>query len=170
MAGRDIIMVRQKELKWLHVIHKVFEGALTQGQAAEILSLSERQVRRIVRRIRDEGDGGIQHQSRGRASNRRIPKKTVDRIIGLYRQKYKGFGPTLTSEKLYELEDIQLSKETVRTYLIVAGKGAEIEWHKHNRRSQQVPKTLSAYIQQEICKEGTKRSRSPQGYSRRDEP
>lgn len=75
MAGRDIIMVRQKELKWLHVIHKVFEGALTQGQAAEILSLSERQVRRIVRRIRDEGDGGIQHQSRGRASNRRIPKK-----------------------------------------------------------------------------------------------
>ncbi len=129
MAGKDIIMVRQKDLKRLHVIHKVFEEALTQGQAAEILSLSERQVRRIVRRIRDEGDGGIQHQSRGRASNRRIPKKTVDRIIGLYRQKYKGFGPTLTSEKLYELEGIQLSKETVRTYLIMAG-----EWKKGHKR------------------------------------
>ncbi len=43
MAGKDIIMVRQKELKRLHVIHKVIEGELTQGEAAKIISLSERQ-------------------------------------------------------------------------------------------------------------------------------
>jgi hypothetical protein len=36
MAGKDIIMVRQKDLKRLHVIHKVIEGALTQAQAAEM--------------------------------------------------------------------------------------------------------------------------------------
>lgn len=47
MAGKDIIMVRQKELKRLHVIHKVIEGALSQKEAADLISLSERQIRRI---------------------------------------------------------------------------------------------------------------------------
>jgi len=44
MAGKDIIIVKQKDLKRLHVIHKLIEGALTQAQAAEMISLSERQV------------------------------------------------------------------------------------------------------------------------------
>jgi predicted HTH domain antitoxin len=50
MAERDIIAMSQKELKRLHVIHKVVEGVLTQVRAAEIISLSERQIRRIVKR------------------------------------------------------------------------------------------------------------------------
>jgi len=128
MPGKDIIMVRQKELKRLHVIHKVNAGAITQRQAAEMISLSERQIRRIVKRIRDEGDGGIQHRLRGHQCNRKLPKKLVDRMVALYRQKYKGFGPTLTSEKLLENEGITLSKETVRTYLIEAG-----EWKKDRK-------------------------------------
>ena len=66
MAGKDIIMVRQKELKRLHVIRKVIEGALTQIEASELVGLSERQIRRIVKRIKEEGDGGIRHRSRGR--------------------------------------------------------------------------------------------------------
>lgn len=105
------------------MIHKVIEGALTQAQAAEMISLSGRQVRRIVKRIRDEGDGGIQHL--GRESNHRLPKKLTGRIVELYRQKYKGCGPTFTSEKLYEQDGIRASKETVRMYLIAAG-----EWQK----------------------------------------
>jgi len=128
MPGKDIIMVRQKELKRLHVIHKVIEEAITQRQAAEIISLSERQIRRIVKRIRDEGDGGIQHRLRGRQCNRKLPKKLTDRIVELYRQKYKGFGPTLTSEKLSEDDGISVSKETVRTYLIESG-----EWKKDRK-------------------------------------
>ena len=61
MAGGDIIMGRQKELKRLHVVHKVIEGTLTQKEAAELVSMSARQIRRIVARIREEGDGGICH-------------------------------------------------------------------------------------------------------------
>jgi len=125
MARKDIIMVRQKDLKRLHVIHKVMEKELTQGEASKIISLSERQIRRIVKRIREEGDRGIQHRFRGRESNRKLPKKLTDRIVELYRQKYKGFGPTFTSEKLSEIDGIEVSKETVRTYLIAAG-----EWQK----------------------------------------
>jgi hypothetical protein len=49
MAEEDIIMARPGELKRLHVIKKVLEGMIKQGEAAEILSLSSRQIRRIVR-------------------------------------------------------------------------------------------------------------------------
>ena len=67
MAGEDMIMARQEELKRLHVIEKVLEGIVKQVEAAEILSLSGRQIRRIVKRIRKEGSEGIVHRSRGRA-------------------------------------------------------------------------------------------------------
>ena len=129
MAGKDIIMVRQKELKRLHVIRKVIEGALTQIEASELVGLSERQIRRIVKRIKEEGDGGIRHRSRGRQSNRRLPKKLKDRVVELYRQRYKGFGPTLTAEKLSEIDAIDISDETVRNWLIEEG-----EWKKGHKR------------------------------------
>ena len=83
MAGKDIIIMRQKELKRLHVIRKVMEGELTQIEASEILSLSERQIGRIVKRIREEGDKGIQHGSRGKESSRRFPKKLKDRVVSV---------------------------------------------------------------------------------------
>ncbi len=129
MAERGIIMVRQKELKVLHVIHKAIEGEITQVRAAEIISLSERQIRRIVKRILEEGDGSIQHRSRGRESNRQKPKKLKEKIIKLYQQKYKGFGPTLAAEKLFEIDAIQISDETLRLWLIESG-----EWQKKRKR------------------------------------
>src|SRR3989338_3629354 len=75
MARKDIIMISQREIKRLHVIHKVLDKRLKQVEAGDILQISSRQVRRIVKRIRVEGDEGIGHKSRGKASNRRLPKK-----------------------------------------------------------------------------------------------
>ena len=127
MAGGDIIMLRQRELKRLHVMHKVLEGALTQKEAAGLISLTERQVRRIVKRIREEGDKGIRHRSKGRPSNRKLPFK--QRIVRLYGKHYPDFGPTLFTEKLAEREGITVGRETVRTWLIEEG-----EWKKHRKR------------------------------------
>ena len=127
MAGGDIIMVRQKELKRLHVIRKVIEETLTQKDAAGLVSLTERQIRRIVKRIWEEGDEGIRHKSRGRPSHRKLPFK--ERIVQLYRTTYPDFGPTLFTEKLAEREGITVSRETVRTWLMEAG-----EWKKHRKR------------------------------------
>ena len=56
MAGKDIIMASQGELRRLHVIQKVLEGGLKQVEAAEILSLSCRHIRRVVKRVRGEGE------------------------------------------------------------------------------------------------------------------
>jgi transposase len=129
MAGEDTIVLRQKELRRLHVIHKVIQGELTQVAATELISLSERQIRRIVRRIQREGDEGIRHKSRGRQSSRKTSKQLEERIVGLYRRKYQGFGPTLTSEKLHEIEGIEVSKETVRTLLMESG-----DWQRSRKR------------------------------------
>lgn len=125
MAGKDIIMISQRELKRLHVIHKVLDVALKQAEAAEILSLSDRQIRRIVKCIRIEGDEGIRHKARGQTSNRGLPKKVKDKVIQLYRQKYKDFGPTFASEKLHEIDGIKVNDETLRTWLIESG-----DWKK----------------------------------------
>ena len=129
MAGEDMVMIRPGELKRLHVIRRVLERVIKQVEAAEILSLSGRQIRRIVKRIRSEGDRGVTHKSRGRRSNRGISPQIKERVINLYRAQYKGFGPTLASEKLLERDGIEISDETLRRWLIEAG-----DWKKSRKR------------------------------------
>lgn len=121
MAGKDIIMASQRELKRLHIAQKVIEGSVRQAEAAEMLSLSDRQMRRIVNRIREEGPSGIVHRSRGRESNRKLPQETKDQVLNLYRKNYEGFGPTLAQEKLRERDGIGISDETLRLWLIEEG-------------------------------------------------
>lgn len=121
MAGKDIIVASQRELKRLHVVQKVIEGALKQTEAAELLSLSIRQTARIIIRVKEEGHRGVVHRSRGRESNRKLPRKVKDQVLGLYSKHYEGFGPTLAQEKLLERDGISISDETLRLWLIEAG-------------------------------------------------
>ncbi len=137
MAGEDMVMVRQGELKRLHVIRKVLEGVIKQVEAAEILLLSGRQIRRIVKRIRREGDRGIVHQSRGRPSNQRTPDQVKSKVIRLYRGQYKGFGPTLACAKLLERDRIETSDETLRRWLLETGDWKKARKHRGHRQWRQ---------------------------------
>ncbi|MDO9465232.1 MAG: hypothetical protein Q7J67_08055, partial [bacterium] len=134
MAERDIIIASQIELKRLHVIHKILDKELKQVEAKDVLNLSSRQIRRIVKVIRKEGDKGIAHKSRGRSSNVAIPKKTKARVIGLYREKYKGFGPLLANEKLSEIDKITIGTQTLRNWLIAEGEWKVSRGHKEHRQ------------------------------------
>lgn len=125
MAGKDIIQMSQKELRRLHVIRKAIEGLIRQKKAAEMLSLSDRQTRRLIKTVGEEGDAGIIHKSRGKPSNRSIQKEIRDKIIELYRKDYLGFGPVLASEKLLERDGISVNDETLRKWLIESG-----DWEK----------------------------------------
>jgi hypothetical protein len=125
VARKDIIMLSQRELNRLHIIKQAIDKKVKQREAAEILLMSERQIRRQIKRIREEGDVGIIHKSRGKESNRKIPKKIKSKAIKLYREKYLGFGPTLASEKLGELDGITVNDETLRKWLIESG-----DWKK----------------------------------------
>ena len=134
MAGKRIIMATQEELRRLHVIEKVLEERLKQVEAAEILSLSSRQIRRMVKRVKREGQRGIVHRSRGRPSNRKLPDQLKDKVIKLYRGSYKDFGPTLACEKLLERDGVSISDETLRRWLIEAGDWKRIRKRRKHRQ------------------------------------
>jgi transposase len=134
MAGEDIIMASQEELRRLHVIQKVLEGGLKQVEAAEILSLSSRHIRRVVKRVRGEGQRGIVHRLRGQPSNRKIPDQLKDKVIKLYRTVYKDFGPTLASEKLLERDGVRLSDETLRGWLLETGDWKRVRKGRRHRQ------------------------------------
>lgn len=118
MAGKDIVMATQEELRRLHIVRKVIEKGVKQKEAGDVLDLSTRQIRRITKRIRLEGNRGIIHRLRGRPSNRRFPFR--DKVLKLFETKYPDFGPTLAAEKLFEIDKIKLSDETLRLWLIQA--------------------------------------------------
>jgi hypothetical protein len=101
-------------------------------EAAEVLGLSLRQMHRAYPRWRREGDVGLGHRSRGRVSVRLWDESEKDRALGLYRERYRGFGPTLLSEKLGELHGIWVSHDTARRWLI--GEGL-LEKTRRGRRS-----------------------------------
>jgi len=115
---KDIFMITRQEIQRYQIIRKVLEREIDQQEAAEFLKLSDRQVRRIVKRVRAEGESGVVHRSRGRPGNRSIKVSFKERILKLYRASYEGFGPTLASEKLQERDGLKVNDETLRLWLI----------------------------------------------------
>lgn len=117
MAGKDTITMSQEELKRIAIIHKAIDRRVTQIEAADILSLSDRQIRRIIKRVKREGDKGIIHRSRGKLSHNALPKHIRHKAIALYKSIYDDFGPMFASEKLFERDKIKISRETLRIWL-----------------------------------------------------
>lgn len=130
MAREDIIEMSLREVKRLKVIQGAIDKDITQKVAASMIGLSERQVRRLVRAVREGGDRGVVHKSRSRPSKRRMPEEVKGRALMLYKKKYPDFGPTLASEKLMEMDGIVVSDETLRKWLMDAGL-----WKKRRKRS-----------------------------------
>src|SRR5882762_4927890 len=110
-----------KELDRLAVVRQVLEGRFTQAKAAEFAGLSERQVRRLCAVFEKRGPAGLVSGKRGQPSNRRLPEELRSQAIEIVRERYADFGPTLACEKLLELHDLRVSKETLRVWLIGAG-------------------------------------------------
>jgi hypothetical protein len=118
MAGKDIIMATQEELKRLNVIHKVLDKSITQTEAAGVLDLTDRHIRRMAARIAKEGDKGIVHKLRGQPAHNCTLDKVKTKALNLCKNIYKGFSPTLASEKLFERDKIKVSRELLRTWFI----------------------------------------------------
>ena len=106
----------------LVALKKAVSGAITQRQAAAELDFSERQVRRLLAKLRGGGDKAILHGLRQRRSNRKIDQEVEQRAVAILKQDvYRGFGPTLASEYLAKKHDLEVSKETVRKWMRAAG-------------------------------------------------
>ena len=107
-----------EERKRLELVSRVREGQVKLAQVAEGLGVSYRQTKRIWRRYRTEGDVGLVHRLRGRASNRAHPDREA--ILARYAERYAGFGPTLASEYLAQ-DGWSLHPETLRRWLCAGG-------------------------------------------------
>ncbi|MEK7789780.1 MAG: helix-turn-helix domain-containing protein, partial [Planctomycetota bacterium] len=83
MLRKDIIEMSVHELKRLKVIQEVIGRHITQKTAAEIMGLSERQIRRVIKAVREEGDRGVIHKGRGKQSNRKLSEKVRQKVIKL---------------------------------------------------------------------------------------
>lgn len=110
----------QPELTRLEVIQRVKRKTLRQRQAAELLSLSVRQVKRLCKAYQAGGAKALICKQRGRPSNNRLPEKTTRKARQLLRSRYHDFGPTLATEKL-AIEGVSLSVEAVRQLMIGEG-------------------------------------------------
>lgn len=106
-----------KERDRLRVMDQLSCGQMAQWEAAQRLSLSSRQVRRLLRRYEAHGDAGLVHRARGKASNRQIAAEVRQHAQRLLRSKYRDFGPMLASEHLASDEGIVVSRETVRKWM-----------------------------------------------------
>jgi len=136
MDRKDIIIMSPEELRRASIVNQAIRRMITQEEAAEIIGVSERHTRRLIKRVREEGDIGIIHRLRGKPGNRAIDDKTKAKAMKLYDKKYWDFGPTFASEKLYELDKIKVNHDTLRYWLIDTDKD-KWDWQRKARPHRQ---------------------------------
>jgi len=111
-----------KELKRIHVIQEIQAGRMTAKGAAELLGLSVRQVRRLIKRQREGGDAALAHGNHGRVSSRRLAHQVRERIVELAKGKYRDYNDCHFQEELAEMvPPIHISRSTLRTIRREAG-------------------------------------------------
>ena len=124
----DSVSLSQRELDTLKVLAAVRDGQRSQVEAARLLGMTPRHVRRLLRKLQDGGDAALAHGLRGQPSNRQSPEDLRQRVLRAYRADFHDFGPTLACEKLAE-RGLHLSRETLRRWLIEEGL-----WQPRQRR------------------------------------
>ena len=111
----------QAERDRLVALKKAKKKLITQKQAAEELGITERHVRRLLRELKRRGDKVVAHGLRGLPSNRKLSADTErEAVVILSQAVYRGFGPTLAAEYLAKKHKIDVSRETVRQWMIGA--------------------------------------------------
>jgi transposase len=124
----------QAERDRLVALRKAGTKSITQKQAAEELGVTERQVRRLVAKLREQGDRAVIHGLRGRASNRRLSEEKRAKAVAVLSQEvYRGFGPTLASEYLARKHKLKIGREALRQVMMEAGL-----WRGRKRKVEQV--------------------------------
>ena len=124
----------QAERDRLVALKKAKKKLITQKQAAEELGITERHVRRLLRQLKRRGDKAVVHGLRGLDSNRRISADIEQKAVAILAQPvYQGFGPTLAAEYLRKKHGLEVSRETLRHWMIRAKL-----WRGRKRRAEKI--------------------------------
>lgn len=117
----ELLTMSKREIRRLEIMQRLKDKRLTQKEAADLLGLSTRQIKRLWRGYCQRGAQGLVSGRRGKASNNRLDAGVVEQALDLIMERYRDFGPTLAHEKLTEVHELRLSRESVRRIMIEAG-------------------------------------------------
>lgn len=136
-----MVILNKREQKRLMVLNHVEKGEMGGGEAAVVLDLSLRHVRRLLAAYRREGAAGLAHGNRGRKPPNTLASSIKEQVIELAGSKYAGFNTQHFTEMLTEHEGIKLSRSTVRRMLIQGGisRPRRRRAPKHRRRRERYP-------------------------------
>src|SRR6202140_3147384 len=116
------IAMSQEERDWLDWLKRARDGKMTQREASDRMGVTERWVRKLLRRMKKQGDAVVVHRLRGQASSRKLPAKTQKQALAILRKPdWHDFGPTFAAEQLAKRHQIHVGKETLRRWMIEAG-------------------------------------------------
>jgi transposase len=116
-----LLTMSNQEITRLEAMQRIKDKRLTQKEAARMLNLSVRQIKRLFRAYKARGAKGLVSARRGKPSNHRLAAQVEQQALDLLKEKYEDFGPTLAHEKLTEVHQLQLSRESVRRIMIAEG-------------------------------------------------
>jgi transposase len=128
-----LITMSEKDIYRFKVLSDVREKRLRQVDAAAILNVSARHIRRLLNRFSTLGAQSLAHAARGRPSNRRYSEDFKAEILKIIHNYYSDFSPTLALEKLSEQHNLAVSKETLRQWMIADGL-----WVPHSKRKPRI--------------------------------
>ena len=135
----------ERAMKVQEVLLRAMAKKITWWQAAEILGISDRHMRRWRERYEEHGYDGLFDRRRGRPSPKRVPLETVEKVLGLYREKYFDFNVRHFHEKLMAEHGIELSYTCVKQALQGAGlvaRGRKRGVHRKRRPRRPLPGML----------------------------
>jgi len=135
----------ERAMKVQDVMLQAMAKKITWWQAAEILGISDRHMRRCRERYEEEGYNGLFDRRRGKPSSRRVPVATVERVFALYREKYFDLNVQHFQEKLQAEHGIELSYTWVKQALQGAGlvaRGRKRGAHRKRRERRPLPGML----------------------------
>lgn len=137
----DKVTLNNKEQKRLIVLNEVLAGRLTGAQAATVLGLSLRQIRRLLAAYRRDGAAGLAHGNRGREPTNKVSPMVAETVVQLAREEYADYNDRHFAEELAERHDIVLSVPTVRRLRRAAGLGSPRKRRapRHRRRRERYP-------------------------------
>ncbi len=136
-----------KERHYLKILVQIEKRQMTYREAAEDLTLSERQVYRLMKRYHKRGDAGLIHRLRGKPSNRGYAEKIRTRVLTLHKHQYPDYGPTLLGEMLIASHKLQIDHETLRRWLRSAGRNHFERRKRPHRRKRERRSAIGALLQ-----------------------
>ena len=115
------VLMSERDVRRIEVLSEVLSGRRTVASAAVVLAITARQISRLLIRVRQDGGGGLIHKGRGQSSNHSVSAGVREYALELVKSKYADFGPTLATEVLLTRHDIQVGRETLRSWMLEEG-------------------------------------------------